>query len=136
MPRLNDATALRLGTVPVVAVYAGTVKVWPTAVAPPLPDMQAQDDGEHRVMIWDHYWADVPVYPDSALVAVTLSPVYRQTSVPSASVRWIDAASASQPIVNVASGTNLTEAELLAMVDGPGIRVYTRYALFFCKDGP
>jgi hypothetical protein len=97
------------------------------------PDMNAQDDQQHRVMVWDHYWADVPEYPGSALVAVVLSPVYRQVSVAGNTTHWIDAASVTHPVISFASGTNLTEGELIALVDGPGVRLYTRYGMFFVK---
>lgn len=133
MPLIGDIDAYRAGSTAVTALYAGSVKVWPLGAAPETP-FNAQDDQLHRVMLWDHHWADVPEYPGSALVAVTLSPVYRQVSVAGNSTSWIDAASVAHPVISLASGTNLTEGELIALVDGPGVRLYTRYGMFFVKS--
>jgi hypothetical protein len=121
MPLLNAAAKIMVGSTPAVAVYAGATKVWP-AVQPPTVDvMHAQDDAEHRVMIWDHYWADVPgvVRPLPRNLEVILSPVYRAVSNPGARVTWIDAESASHDIFNAEAVPPhlMTESELIALVD-------------------
>jgi hypothetical protein len=97
----------------------------------------AQDDQQHRIMIWDHYWADIAAYPNSSPVAVTLSPVWRQTSVPAVETHWIDAASAAQAVVNSATSANLTERDLVAMVARTGgVYMYNRYGMFFVRETP
>jgi hypothetical protein len=129
MPLINEADAVYLGTALQGAVYLGDTKVWPPATT----GWEAHDEPDRAVVITSNVWADIAMYPDSTPVAVTLSPEFRSTAHTVDCKSWKDSAGVPHGMTNYATQAPLKESELVALVDGPGVAIYTRFGLFFVK---
>jgi hypothetical protein len=129
MPLLSDSDNVYLGGTPLNAVYLGGAKVWSSGPA----GWQAHDEPDRTITLTTNVWADVPAYPASVPVSVALSPGYRSGAHTVDCRSWHDSAGATKNLTNGTTQGPLKETELVAMVDGPGVVLYTRYGIWFAK---
>lgn len=130
MPVIGDTDKFMAGYTAVTALYAGSVKVWsPQAIT----GWEAHDEPDRAVVITSNVWADIAIYPESTPVAVTLSPEFRSTAHAVDCRSWKDSAGVPHGMTNYATQAPLKETELVALVDGPGVAIYTRFGLHFVK---
>jgi hypothetical protein len=115
MTVLNTAAAIRVGTTAATAVYAGTVKVWPTAPPPPANIAHAQDDGTN-MMIWDQYRDALKANAPWSL-DIVCSPLFRTKT---GACRTLDAASADIGLRVWGEARDVTVQDWVAAADSGG----------------
>jgi hypothetical protein len=113
MTVLGTAAKVYAGGTAAVAVYAGSVKVWP--LAPVLPTIHAQDDQQLRVMVWDQYAVDLHSGPYP--IVILLSPVYRSVASGSVDSVWIDASSFPMIVRVGVTGLKATQLDVVHAAD-------------------